>query len=365
MLEVRILRTIHDFDKPTLNELSDDGFFTYEWFETLEASKTFKIVPRYFVVYEDGKAVAFAPCFIEYESQYSTLEEQTPWIRRLTKIGNKLGFSLAPPIVCHPPSSHHSRVLFQKGYKRKEILDLLCSRIEERCKKDRVLFSAFPFVSEFDAFLMAGLADCGYTKIPSADMAYLDIKWSSFEEYLAHLSYGKRKTIRREIRQNSKHGITVVQQDDFYALSGVISDQYSNLFMQHMGRRSNLNPAFFEAVSEHAKGKTRLFVARKNDRVIGFALCLEHKSVMDAYIVGLDYEGLEKTDFTYFNTYYYAPIRTAIEEGFKRIHFRSGSLGAKISRGCGLERTYLFMKCNISPLNYVLRQYARMKRGQS
>lgn len=365
MFNVEVLRTIDDVEKATLNELSNDPFFTYEWFKTLEASKTFKIIPRYFIVYENGKAVAIAPCFIEYESQYSTLEEQTPWIRRLRKIGNWLGFSLAPPLICHPPSSHHSRVLIQKGYNRNMILDPLCSEIDESCKKDRVLFSSFPFVSEFDDFLMTGLANRGYTKIPSVDTAYLDIKWSSFEGYLAHLPYGRRKTIRREIRQNRKHGITIEQQKDFHQLLGIISDLHSNLFMKYQGRRSLLNPSFFKALSEHAQGKTRLFVARKNSNIIGFSLCLEHRNVLDAYIAGFDYGRLTKTDFTYFNTFFYMPIRTAIEEGFEKIHFRSGSLEAKLLRGCRVEKCYLFIKCHVSSLNYVLSLYARMKHRES
>ncbi len=365
MLRVEVLKTINDVDKPTLNELSNDGFFTHEWFETLESSKTFRIIPRYFVVHENDKMVAIAPCFIEYESQYFTLEEQTPWLRRFRKIGNRLGFSLAPPMVCHPPSSHHSRVLVKKGSNGKAVLGALCSKIDECCKKDRVLFSSFPFVSEFDDFLLRGLADCGYTKIPSTDMAYLDIRWGSFEEYLAHLSYGRRKTIRREIRQNSKHGIEIVQQTDFHELSGILSNLYSNLFMQHMGRRSLLNTSFFEALSKHAKSKTRLFVAKKNGNIVGFTLCLEHRNVMDAYIAGFDYDRLEKDDFTYFNTFYYAPIRTAIEEGFEKIHFRSASLEAKVSRGCRIERTYLFVKSHVSSLNCLLPQYARLKYGAS
>lgn len=339
MFKVEVLRTIDDVEKVTLNELSDDGFFTHEWFKTLEASKAFKIIPRYFVVYEKGEAVAIAPCFIEYESQYSTLEELTPWVRRLRKVGNNLGFSLAPPLICHSPCSFHSRVLIQKGYNKKAILDLLCRKIDESCKKDRVLFSSFPFVSEFDDFLMLGLSNHGYAKIPFVETAYLGIKWPNFEDYLAHLSNRKRQNIRREIRQNRKHGIIIEQQNDLHQLSRILSDLHSNLFLKYKGQRSLLNPSFFKALSEDAKGKTRLFVAKKNNSVVGFSLCLEHKKVLDVYIAGFDYDKLTKMDFTYFNTVLYKPIKTAIEEGFEKIHFRSASLEAKLSRGCRIEKT--------------------------
>jgi len=361
LFKVKVLRTISDVDKATINDLSDDGFFTHEWFKVLEVSKPFKIEPRYFVAYDSGEAVAIAPCFIEHDSQYPTIEELSPWLGRLRKAGNSLGFSLNPPLVCHSPCSFHSKILIQKGYSKKTILDLLCKEIDESCKKDRILFSSFPFVSEFDETLMMGLADRGYAKVPFVETAYMEIKWTSFEDYLTHLGRKTRTNIRRELKKNRSHEIIIEQENDFHKLSGILSDLYSNLFMKYRGRRSPLHPLFFTAIGEHAKCITRLFIARKNGSVIGFTLCLLHKGVLDVYLAGFDYERLTKTDFTYFNTVFYAPIRNAIEGGFEKIHYRSASLEAKLSRGCRIEKSYLFIKCHVRPLNCILSQYARMK----
>jgi predicted N-acyltransferase len=361
MPKVEVLTTIDDVDKTALNDLSDDGFFTHEWFKTLETSKPFKTIPRYFVVYEKGELAAIAPCFIEYEAQYSTLEDLTPWMKRLRRAGNALGFSFVPPLICESPCSFHSRVLMQTGCDKKATLELLCKEIDKSCKKDKSLFSAFPCVSEFDDLLMTSLPNYNYTKVPFVDTAYLDIKWPTFEAYLENLTYTVRKNVRRELKKSKMNEIVVEQSNDIYQLSEIISDLHSNLFMKHKGQKSLLTPSFFKALSENARDKTRLFTARKNNTVIGFSLCIEHKQVMDIYIAGFDYEKLTKTDFTYFNTVFYEPIRTAIEEGFERIHFRSASLEAKLARGCRIEKTYLFLKCNVNPINHVLHQYARMK----
>jgi threonyl-tRNA synthetase len=351
LYKVEVLKTIDKIGKESIDSLSDDGFFTYGWFKTLEASKPFKITPTYFVVYERGEIVAIAPCFIEYSSQYFTLQDLSPLTIGLRIVSNRLGSSLTPPLICHSPCSFHSRILLKKGYDERIILDLISNKIDEVCKKQRILFSSFFFVSEFDGFLLENLPNFGYFKIPFFKTAYLDIKWTSFDDYLASFSHEVRKKIRKEIKENRKSGVIIEQKLDFRSLSPIISNLYSNLFLKHTGRRSPFNPLFFEKLSEYAKGKARVFIAEKEGRIVGFSLCLGHGKILDVYIAGFDYSRLTKTDFTYFNVVYYAPIRAAIEEGIKKIHFRTSELELKTKRGCKLEKMYVFVKCHSKILN--------------
>jgi len=365
LYKVEGLKTIDEIEKESINLLSDDGFFTYEWFKTLETSKTFEITPEYFVVYKGDEVVAILPSFIEYTSQYFTFEDFSPWIRMFSEVSNRLGFSLTPPLICHSPSSFHSKVLIGKTCDERIILSLISEKINEVCKKKRILFSAFPFVSEFDELLMENLSIFGYFKIPSMQTAYMDIEWSSFDDYLASLKHKVRENIRREIRKNRRSGVIIEKKNDFYSLSHTLSDLYSNLFMRHRGKRSLLSPLFFEELYENAKEKVRVFIAEKEGEIVGFSLCLEHRNVLDGYIAGFDYDLQTKTDFTYFNICYYTPIRTAIEEGIKRIHFRGSELELKSKRGCKMEKTYAFIKCHNRLLNLLALSYLKVKDKRS
>ena len=78
------------------------------------------------------------------------------------------------------------------------------------------------------------------------------------------------------------------------------------------------------------KIKVRLFVARKNDEIIGFSLSLQHKDVLDIYMYGSDYAAQTNTFFTYFNLVYYKPIQLAIDEKIKKIYFRYLSKKVKV-----------------------------------
>jgi len=92
--------------------------------------------------------------------------------------------------------------------------------------------------------------------------------------------------------------------------------------------------------------KTKLFIAKKNNEVVGFSLLLRHADVLDCWCCGFKYDFQSKTDFTYFNLCYYAPIKWAIEEGVKKMYFRRKAEKLKLKRGCKPEKTYSFVKCH-------------------
>jgi predicted N-acyltransferase len=362
-IEVKVFKTIDEIGKESIDLLADDGFFTYWWLKVLETSRPFKIIPKYIVVYEDDRIIGIAPCFVEYNSQYingNAVEAQFTLTKILRKVLNRLGFALTPPLICYSPCSFHTSVLLEKSCNERIILGLISKKIDDICKKERILFSSFLYVSEFDESLIKNLQNFGYFNIHLTHTMYLDIKWSNFDDYLASLEYKARKNIRREIKKNRRSGIVIEQTSDFYSLSSILSDLYSNLYFKYMGKRSPLHPLFFEKLCKYAENKARVFIAVKNDKIVGFSLCLGHKNILDVYIAGFDYNNESKTDFTYFNVAYYAPIKAAIEEGIKKIHFRSSAESVKLKRGCKLEKIYTFVKCHSRLLTPVFNLYIKI-----
>ncbi len=357
---VVVIDTINEVEKEKINSLSDDGFFTYEWFKTLEISKPLKVIPRYIAVYEEDDLIAFAPCFIEYNAQYSTVEDNLKFIKILKRVGNRLGFFLTPPLVCYSPCSYHSSILLKKKYKDTIILNLITKKIDDICKKEKILFSSFSWVSEHDNLLINNLENIGYSKIRSIQSSYLDIQWSNFDDYVASLEKKVKKNIRREISNHKESGIVIEQEKDFGAISHILSEFHSNLFCKYNNRISVFNTLFYETLNEYMKDKVLLFIARKNNDIVGFSLILKHAKIFDLFIVGFNYENLTKTDFTYFNIVYYEPIKAAIEEGIERIHFRGGAKRIKQRRGCKQEKIEMFVKCHNTLLRPVLVLYMKI-----
>jgi len=366
--EVRVFRSVDEIGRDAIDSISNDGFFTYGWFKTLEAQKSFDFCPFYIAVYDEGKLVAVAPCFADLEDHFFIEGPRIiPFMKKLLSLGKNIGFCENHVLLCYSPFCLRSKVLLEKSGNGKLILRLLSKKIDEICKKQRFLVSSFLFVSEFDKLLVKNLQNLGYLQSPGTTTFYLDIKWSSFEDYLKSLTYKTRKNIRREIRKCAENGVSI-EERDFEGLSAKLPALLSNLFWKYDENAENLfNQPFFCKLEEYARDTAKVFVAEKNDEVVGFSMSLRQRDVLDVFMCGFDYDAQTKTDFTYFNLCYYAPIRWAIEKGIKKIYYRRKAEKVKMDRGCKPERTYSYIKCHNRIIGFLIKKalenkiYSRLK----
>lgn len=366
--EVKVFKTIDEIDKESMDLIADDGFFTHGWFKTLETSKILNVKVFYFAVYDENKVIAIAPCFIDSIDKYFSFIGKNPLISRIVNMSNRFRFSPSHILVCYSPDSCQTKILLEKGLDGKEISKLILRKIDDFCKKERISISLFFYVSESDKVLIKNLRNLGYLKFYLKENLNLDVNWSNFEGYLQSLTYDRRKDVKREIRKFRESGVTIAEECEYGYLSTKISILHENLYAKHnKGAKSPFTSYFFRKLNEYAKDKTRIFVAKKNDEIIGFVLFLKHAGILDAYICGFDYNVLTKTDFLYFNLVYYEPINLAIAEGIRRIHYRAGdysTLKAKYRRGCKPEKFYSFVKVHDKFLEYLIRLAFRRKLTQ-
>jgi predicted N-acyltransferase len=353
--EVKVFRSVDEIGRDSIDSLSDDGFFTYGWFKTLETQQSFDFRTIYIAVYEGGKLVALAPCFADLQDHFFIDGPRIiPFMKKLLNLGHIIGLCQKHILLCYSPFCLRSKILLRKSREGKLILRLLSKKIDDICEKQGFLFSSFLFVSEFDGLLMENLQNMGYIKSPGTTTLYLDVKWSSFEDYLKSLKHKTRMNIRREIKKCAENGVTI-EERDFKGLSANLPVLLSNLFSKYDKNAKNFfDNSFFRNLKEHAKDTAKVFVAEKNDEVVGFSLSMRQSDVLDVFMCGFDYEAQTNTDFTYFNLCYYAPIQWAIEKGIKKIYYRRKAEKVKLNRGCKPERTYSFVKCHSPSLDFLI-----------
>jgi predicted N-acyltransferase len=59
----------------------------------------------------------------------------------------------------------------------------------------------------------------------------MDVRWSSFDDYLKSLeSHKTRNAVRREIKKCTENGVATAEEKDFGDLSMTLAELYSNLF---------------------------------------------------------------------------------------------------------------------------------------
>jgi predicted N-acyltransferase len=133
----------------------------------------------------------------------------------------------------------------------------------------------------------------GYVLLEGQALAWVPIDFASGDEYLARLSSGRRKNIRRKLRSRAGLEIEAVRTGDarfneaatlaeFYAL-------FDNVYAQSEIHFDRLSLDFFRRVLRDATSGGVLFVYRHEGKMIGWNLCYEHDGKLIDKYVGFAY----------------------------------------------------------------------------
>jgi hypothetical protein len=124
-------------------------------------------------------------------------------------------------------------------------------------------------------------------------LAYVPIDFASDDEYLARLSAGRRKNIRRKLRVRDKLHVEVVQTGDVRFENDSVLDElyalYLEVFAQSEIHFDRLTPEFFRAVLQDASLHGRLFLYYNTEQLIGYNLCFIHANMLVDKYVGFRY----------------------------------------------------------------------------
>jgi predicted N-acyltransferase len=153
--------------------------------------------------------------------------------------------------------------------------------------------------------------------------------YGGFDDFLAALSSGRRKTIRRE-RRDAQAGLEIVRLTGA-DLTEAHWDAFFAFYMDTGSRkwgRPYLNRRFFSLIGERMADQILLVMARRQGRWIAGALNM----IGDDCLFGRNWGCVEDVPFLHFELCYYQAIEWAIERGLQRVE--AGAQGEhKIARG--------------------------------
>ena len=137
---------------------------------------------------------------------------------------------------------------------------------------------------------LAGFSDNGFTRVPSMPMTRLALNFRDFDDYLAHLSYGTRKSLRRKFRKTeraAKIDLEIVSDitpslDEVYPLSLAVHERspmkFEKLTKEYLAKLGQLMPE-----------RVHFFIWRLDRRIIAFSICMVHDGTIYDEYLGLDY----------------------------------------------------------------------------
>lgn len=133
----------------------------------------------------------------------------------------------------------------------------------------------------------------GYVLLEGQALAWVPIDFASNDEYLARLSSGRRKNIRRKLRSRAELEIEAVHTGDArFNTAATLAEFYTlfdNVYAQSEIHFDRLTAAFFRAVLQDADSGGVVFVYRHAGQMIGWNLCYEHGGKLIDKYVGFAY----------------------------------------------------------------------------
>lgn len=136
-------------------------------------------------------------------------------------------------------------------------------------------------------------AAAGFVLLEGQALAWVPIDFDSNDEYLARLSSGRRKNIRRKLRSLAELQIEAVPTGDVRfrdeATLAAFQALFDNVYAQSEVHFDRLDAAFFRTVLQDGGSGGVVFVYRHAGEMIGWNLCYEHAGKLVDKYVGFAY----------------------------------------------------------------------------
>ena len=328
---VAIHRRISEIGRTDWDACAGEGnpFVAFDFLDALEESGSVSDRtgwgPHHLTVADDdGRVGAVMPLYLKTHSQGEYVFDWS-WADAYEKAGGRY----YPKLQCASPFSPVTgpRMLVRPDIDPDEGRRMLLGGALTLCERLGASSLHVTFPDEEDwAFLGAG----GLLQRQDQQYHWFNKGYADFDAFLADLSSGRRKTVKRERR------LAQAAVDEIVALTGADLteehwDAFYAFYMDTGGRkwgRPYLNRQFFSLLGERMADKVMLIMARRDGRWVAGALNL----IGGDCLIGRNWGCVEDIPFLHFELCYYQAIEHAIRLGLTRVE--AGAQGQhKIARG--------------------------------
>ena len=361
MRSIRVVDSMAEVGKQEWDRLAGDNVVvTHGWLTTLERTYRVGLEPQYVLMREGERLVGAAVSYVSQPTEdVQTLDDVL--YGRLKTPASRLGGSFLPALSCSPIRGLGSPLLLDgdladqaRGDVMAELLDAL-----ERMTEPQRLALCFLNVPEDEVDLRRMLRDRGYNAALALPTFYIDVKWPSFDAYVADIkrvSKNMARNVTKEINRNRKAGVRIERLDDVTAHRDRLYELADEHWFRYNQRRFPYTRDFFETAREQLGEGAVVYAAFKESMLIGFMLLLRKDKRAYALELGIDPK-LGDKNATYFNLDYYAPLSDAMDNGTRRIHLGGGLRDAKLRRGGKKMEMYLYYRSASRIRNLALRPF--------
>jgi predicted N-acyltransferase len=327
----------------------DNAFATTAWLLTVEQSWLVKASPLYLIASEAGAVTATAVCYVvESSPPYETLDDLA--FGRLRASAGRLGASFLPAMMCGPATGYGWHVGVAAGANIEDARRATTTMVEalEREADARGLSLHFAHVLDHEDALTSVLGARRYLRSRGVPVAMIDLRWPTFDAYLAGFPTKTRAELRRQIRRNQEGGTCLERLARAGPDEGSLMQLLIANAQKHRGPAFPFGPGFLDRLCDSMGDGAWVVAARKRGRLSGVCVTLSQNRAAHTIGVGVD-RTVASDDYTYFQMVYYDTIARAIESDLDRVYFGRGAYEAKIRRGCSIADTWMYSRLTRFP----------------
>lgn len=352
MPEVSIINSLAEVDRYAWSSLFPGEIEDYDYLRAVEASGLPGFRWRYILVTEGASLRAAAPVFVTDYKLDTTLprggREIIAPVRRISPRFMRLGLAcLGSPCTetaltgFAPDASESERSLLRGA---------LLEGLGAIARGEGCGLTGLKDVAGDDAMAAAALA-AGYATLGAMPSAELAISFASIDAYLAGLSAGSRKDMRRKLRLRSQ--VRVEIRHDIADVLDRIVELYRSTLARAELSFEELTPAFFEEIVRWMDDRVLFVLYLDGEDLIGFNLLLvDGQRLLDKFFC------MEAARGRALNLYFlswFQNVEICLAKGLSTYQVGQAAYADKLRLGCRLRATTNLFRHRNHLLNGALR----------
>lgn len=339
MLSARFIPSISHVAREDWDRLvgpDDSPFNEWTFLRACEEGSTVPVegtAPQHLTLWEEERLIAALPMFLKGDGRGEFIYD---W--HWYQFAARSGIPYYPKLLAMSPFTPvpGPRLLVDPALGRAALLPAVAQIVEDFAREHELRGVHYLFTSAEEADLLEGR---GYLRRLTYQPCWSNAAYESFDAFLARFRSKDRVKIRREIRRMQEQGVTIEARsgDDIEAADWEAMHGFFQRTCLLFGTGSDyLKPGTWAHLFDHWRERIVLFLAFREGERIGGSLCV-HK---DGSLYGRYWGSVAQLNALYFNLAYYAPIRLAIERGWRRFFAGFGNTKTKYDRGLDPQPTH-------------------------
>ncbi len=355
--EIEIQESIGLVDENEWDSLINNASSSYGWLKTVEETYIGDTHYRYISVKKNSHLIGASACYIAKKiEQRGNIDSEL--LGRLKKYSSRLGFSFLPALICGNAGEHFLIDKQLSSHEHDIILNLILETITTEAIKNK-LSICFRYLREDEKDLMALLKKNGFNHTPVIPYLYIDIKWTSFDDYIKSLrkiSKNMKKSVLYEINKNRKKGVRIEIEKEPGKYEDRLFELINIHYLKYNGEPFYLNKEFINKAQEYIGHDCKFYISWENGKITGTSFSITANGTQNNYISVVDRK-LAQDDLTFFNISFHKPLMDAISNDIKKIDYGLGMAEMKIRRGCKTGNQFLCYKASNNIFNITIKPW--------